>query len=505
MHVVFRERHGLEETDSPADPGQTPADLAVLSYSDSELASFAAAYEAAEAGGGSAARDLRDGGARDPQDPHDDRGSDPTAGPPEHPGPPPGATGAKRRPTRHPADESTDDAAHSLDRRGAAPAPSLETQAPANVRASPTLLLANLSLLRHPLSVDHYLDVTLSGAKGILVRLIGGAAYWEYGLTQLSRLARERGIALAVLPADGRADPALDAASTLPAPLLAKLRTLCETGGIAASREALEVMAEAAGLGGFKPPAPALSGEGNQASAREEQNPTDGTAAAEADGAASTPSAATDAMPLSSNIAEHSPGNAALSPATEPASSSTEPLPHEIGERSPGNAAGSPGADPADGRAALMSESITRQLSSVEDGSASPVPPLTPTVTAPMAAQAAPVAAAPATKNAAPTSSQRGAPHPATDSTLSPTPRPTAPAAPKALPLAGAWDQSAGTAACAAAFHLAASRPRAVIVFYRAWAAAGDLAAIEALSGALEAEGFDALGLYVPSLKADEA
>ncbi|MDO5657119.1 MAG: cobaltochelatase subunit CobN [Paracoccus sp. (in: a-proteobacteria)] len=243
MHVVFRERHGLEESDSPADPGQTPADLAVLSYSDSELASFAAAH-----------------------------------------------------------------------------------------RGGPSLLLANLSLLRHPLSVDHYLDVTLSGARAVLVRLIGGAAYWDYGLAQLSRLARARGIALAVLPADGRPDAALEAASTLPAPLLDRLRKLCETGGTAAAGQALALLAGAAGLS-----------------------------------------------------------------------------------------------------------------------------------------------------------------------------YPTAPAPDAELPLAGAWDRQAGCAACPAAFHLQASRPRVVMVFYRAWAAAGDLAALDALAAELDAQGFDVIGLYVPSLKAAEA
>ncbi|WP_134724777.1 cobaltochelatase subunit CobN [Paracoccus luteus] len=41
MHVVFRESHGLEETDAPFDPGQTPGDMVVLSFSDSDLGAFA--------------------------------------------------------------------------------------------------------------------------------------------------------------------------------------------------------------------------------------------------------------------------------------------------------------------------------------------------------------------------------------------------------------------------------------------------------------------------------
>ena len=40
MHVVFREAQGLEETEIPMDLGQTPADLVVLSFSDSDLGAF---------------------------------------------------------------------------------------------------------------------------------------------------------------------------------------------------------------------------------------------------------------------------------------------------------------------------------------------------------------------------------------------------------------------------------------------------------------------------------
>ncbi|MBO9464675.1 cobaltochelatase subunit CobN [Tropicibacter sp. R15_0] len=47
MHVVFRESHGLEETDTPQDLGQTPADLVVLSFSDSDLGAFAAGWHRA--------------------------------------------------------------------------------------------------------------------------------------------------------------------------------------------------------------------------------------------------------------------------------------------------------------------------------------------------------------------------------------------------------------------------------------------------------------------------
>src|SRR3954464_11438190 len=146
MHVVFRESRGLEETAIPRDIGQDPADLVVLSYSDSDLATFAAGWR---------------------------RGRD----------------------------------------------------------SLPSLRLVNLAELRHPLSVDTYIERTLAQARGILVRLIGGGSYWSDGLGALQQLAKERGIVLAVLPADGRDDTRLDAYSTLPVSTLRRLKVLCDTGG----------------------------------------------------------------------------------------------------------------------------------------------------------------------------------------------------------------------------------------------------------------------------------
>ncbi|MCB2117686.1 MAG: cobaltochelatase subunit CobN, partial [Rhodobacteraceae bacterium] len=155
MHVVFRESHGLEETDTPMDLGQDPAEIVVLSFSDSDLGAFAAGWHRAAGG-------------------------------------------------------------------------------------LPTLRLANLVALRHPLSVDTYVERTLSGTKGILVRLIGGESYWPYGLAQLQDHARRHGIALAVLPADGREDLRLDELSTLPKSTLRRLQTLCDAGGAVAAQAALQ-------------------------------------------------------------------------------------------------------------------------------------------------------------------------------------------------------------------------------------------------------------------------
>lgn len=117
----------------------------------------------------------------------------------------------------------------------------------------PSLRLANLRRLAHPLSVDLYVQNTLSGARGILIRLLGGIDYWRYGVEQVSALAAAKGIALAIVPGDGRSDPRLDAASNLPPSTLRRLKTLCDNGGSDSARAALAQLALAAGLPAVPP------------------------------------------------------------------------------------------------------------------------------------------------------------------------------------------------------------------------------------------------------------
>ncbi|MEM7257823.1 MAG: cobaltochelatase subunit CobN, partial [Pseudomonadota bacterium] len=116
----------------------------------------------------------------------------------------------------------------------------------------PALRLANIVALRHPVSVDTYIDDTLTEAKAILVRLIGGEAYWAYGLRSLHSLAVEKNIALAILPADGRHDERLEELSTVPASTLKQLDRLCTAGGAVAAQAALAQLALAAGI--YVPP-----------------------------------------------------------------------------------------------------------------------------------------------------------------------------------------------------------------------------------------------------------
>jgi cobaltochelatase CobN len=97
--------------------------------------------------------------------------------------------------------------------------------------ALPRVRLAHLRDLRHPMSVDLWIERVGAHARVIVVRLLGGLDWWKYGIERLSALARERGIVLAVLPGEDRDDARLAAASTLPPAELDRLLRYFREGG----------------------------------------------------------------------------------------------------------------------------------------------------------------------------------------------------------------------------------------------------------------------------------
>src|SRR5215468_6965238 len=97
--------------------------------------------------------------------------------------------------------------------------------------ALPSLRLVHLRDLRHPMSVDLWVERVAIRAKVILVRLIGGVDWWRYGVEQLSAVARTHDITLALLPGEDRDDPRLAEASTLPPGELDTLLRFFREGG----------------------------------------------------------------------------------------------------------------------------------------------------------------------------------------------------------------------------------------------------------------------------------
>src|SRR5262245_34458251 len=178
MHLLATSSTTLDEIVEPVDLGQTPGDLAVLSFADSDLAGLAAAW--------AMERDVL-----------------------------------------------------------------------------PSLRRVSLRDLRHPMSVDLWIDRVALHAKVIVVRLLGGLEWWRYGVERLSALARERRIALAVLPGEDRDDLRLAEASTLPQHELDALLRFFREGGRENMRALLRRLAGHAGvaLAGVEPrPVPRLAG-----------------------------------------------------------------------------------------------------------------------------------------------------------------------------------------------------------------------------------------------------
>jgi cobaltochelatase CobN len=127
----------------------------------------------------------------------------------------------------------------------------------------PSVRLAHLRDLRHPMSVDLWIDRVAVHAKIIIVRLLGGLDWWKYGIERLAALACERGIALAVLPGEDRDDARLAAFSTLPAVELDALLRFFREGGTDNLRALLRRLARYAGrdLPAREPmPVPRLAG-----------------------------------------------------------------------------------------------------------------------------------------------------------------------------------------------------------------------------------------------------
>jgi cobaltochelatase CobN len=112
-----------------------------------------------------------------------------------------------------------------------------------------SLRLANLARLRHPMSVDLYLEQTVARSRCVIVRLLGGLDYWRYGAEELAALCRSSNIPLAILPGDGGEDAALLGLSTAAADIHARLDACFRHGGPENMRRAMSVAACLAGRG----------------------------------------------------------------------------------------------------------------------------------------------------------------------------------------------------------------------------------------------------------------
>ncbi|WP_322515300.1 cobaltochelatase subunit CobN [Rhodopseudomonas palustris] len=96
----------------------------------------------------------------------------------------------------------------------------------------PSLRLTNLLALGHPASVDLYVERTLPQAKIVILRMLGGEAYWPHGVDSLRRDAFARGALFACLPGEMQWNAELAARGNVDADDAHALWRYCTEGGV---------------------------------------------------------------------------------------------------------------------------------------------------------------------------------------------------------------------------------------------------------------------------------
>ncbi|NKB51443.1 MAG: cobaltochelatase subunit CobN [Rhizobiaceae bacterium] len=100
-----------------------------------------------------------------------------------------------------------------------------------SLRNAPSLRLANMMALSHPMSIDVYAHNTVSKSRLVIVRVLGGESYWPYGLEVLHATCVENGIPFVALPGDDKPDPTLERFSTADPALVLSLWDYLVQGG----------------------------------------------------------------------------------------------------------------------------------------------------------------------------------------------------------------------------------------------------------------------------------
>ncbi|WP_338549217.1 cobaltochelatase subunit CobN [Roseovarius phycicola] len=89
------------------------------------------------------------------------------------------------------------------------------SEARSELEAPPTLRLANLTHLQHPMSVDLHLEACATKSRLVIARVLGGVGYWTYGAEQFAARCAEASVPLALLPGDDKPDADLRGLSSV--------------------------------------------------------------------------------------------------------------------------------------------------------------------------------------------------------------------------------------------------------------------------------------------------
>ncbi len=108
---------------------------------------------------------------------------------------------------------------------------------------APSVRVANLMQLSHPMSVDVYAENTIAKSSLVIVRLLGGESYWSYGVEKLLETARANNVSLIVLPGDDKSDPGLERFCTVKRNLVDRFWAYLNEGGPQNMRNLLRLAA----------------------------------------------------------------------------------------------------------------------------------------------------------------------------------------------------------------------------------------------------------------------
>jgi cobaltochelatase CobN len=112
--------------------------------------------------------------------------------------------------------------------------------------------LVNLASLKHPMSVDMWIDKTARHAKLVVLRALGGVSYFSYLIEALTAAAKTHGFSFAALPGDDRPDAGLTPWSSVSSEDCARLWSYLVEGG-ETNMTRFVGMAEALVAGGERP------------------------------------------------------------------------------------------------------------------------------------------------------------------------------------------------------------------------------------------------------------
>ncbi len=106
----------------------------------------------------------------------------------------------------------------------------------------PSLRLANLTYFKQELTIDTYVEEVVTKAKLVVLRLLGGVAYFPYLCEAISDMAADKGIELIVLPGDDKPDIELTRMSTVPLPTVDLIWQYLVAGGSHNTRQGLSAL-----------------------------------------------------------------------------------------------------------------------------------------------------------------------------------------------------------------------------------------------------------------------